>query len=1012
MKVYHPHQTEISGSIKDRLPVLILKVDKAGTIRYANKKAGEVFHCEPFDLIGKNFFSDIPWREFTGQSESLNKLIYSPFETRIEGKGGAQVIIYWSAERFPDERDNTDGYLLAGTDITALTNQARPSTGERKNPDKTEKKVFSVSAGHSDHSPIEEAITDSIDWKEKYRKLFDNANEAIFILNSAGRFIECNRKAEEVFQYKLEELSGKGPDIIFPKYQTGRIKSKDLAQKFVIRALAGKPQQFRLILQKKDGTNFHSGISLSPYRSNGKDYLYAFVWDLSAKKRVEQELKESEERFKILSNLSFEGILILHKGKVMDLNNSLAKMFGYTYEEALQLDFMKSIIPEKYHQKINKRKVQDYIKPFEVEGKKKDGTDIPLEIVAKTIKRGKEQLRVIAIRDITDRKLAQRELENKNEQLLISLESYRGLFDNASDAIYIQNKEGVFLDVNKSVVEMYGYDPRGIIGKTPEFLAAPGKNDLKEISKKIKLAFNGEPQNFEFWGKRKNGEIFPKEVRVRSGLYFGKKVIIAFAQDITERKKAEQELRESEERFKTLSDLSFEGIIIHDHGIVLDMNTSLEKMSGYSREELIGKNVIDKVIPEKYKGILKKFRYENKSGPIEIMGWKKDGSLISFEIEGKPIIYQNKPARVVAVRDITQRKKAEEKLRESEERFKLFSEISFEGILIHDDGIILDINTSFLRMSGYKREELIGKYVLDFVTSKRYHEIILNQWKEGKAGPIEIIGHNKTGKLVPVEVEAKNIVYKNKKVRMVAIRDISRRKKAELKLQKQDKIIKQTNRELNTFLYRSSHDLRGPLTTLLGLTTLAEIENVDEHLQHYFGGIKNTVFQMMRILRKLNDIYILFNEKTEYAQIKMEELLRTIKFELEKTDPQNEVRKIYINEITGAIYSNQVLLSIIILYIMENAIIFKRDDTEPYAKLTLSHEKDNLIIKAEDNGIGIPSKVKSKVFNMFFRGSEQSKGNGLGLYLVKKAVNTLSGTCQIISRVDKFTKIIIRIPLK
>jgi len=155
----------------------------------------------------------------------------------------------------------------------------------------------------------------------------------------------------------------------------------------------------------------------------------------------------------------------------------------------------------------------------------------------------------------------------------------------------------------------------------------------------------------------------------------------------------------------------------------------------------------------------------------------------------------------------------------------------------------------------------------------------------------------------------------------------------------------------------------------------------------------------------------LISESVEDALARPEEVQSVDKFELEKVDPKQEITKTFNNEIKTPIRSNEMLLSMIILYIMENSIVHKRDDVESYVRLSLTHKENHLIIVVEDNGIGIPAKIKPKIFNMFFRGSEQSKGNGLGLYLVKKAVDILSGTCHVSSRVDKFTKMVVRIPL-
>ncbi len=117
--------------------------------------------------------------------------------------------------------------------------------------------------------------------------------------------------------------------------------------------------------------------------------------------------------------------------------------------------------------------------------------------------------------------------------------NYKEIFNSVSDAIYIQDREGRFLDVNFGAVKMYGYSKEEFIGKTPEFLSAPGKNSMTKTLEALKKAFEGEVQTFEWWGKRKNGEIFPKEVVLNKGTFLGKDVIVATARDISERKKAE-----------------------------------------------------------------------------------------------------------------------------------------------------------------------------------------------------------------------------------------------------------------------------------------------------------------------------------------------------------------------------------------------------------------------------------------------------------------------------------------
>ena len=138
-------------------------------------------------------------------------------------------------------------------------------------------------------------------------------------------------------------------------------------------------------------------------------------------------------------------------------------------------------------------------------------------------------------RDVAER-IGAKEMVHDSEK------SYRGLFNAISDAIYIQDNDGKFLDVNNGAVEMYGYPREFFIGKFPDVLSAPGRNDVEQLQQCIEKAFHGEPQRFEFWGMRSNGEIFPKEVQLNRGKYDNKDVVIALARDISERKQAEQKL--------------------------------------------------------------------------------------------------------------------------------------------------------------------------------------------------------------------------------------------------------------------------------------------------------------------------------------------------------------------------------------------------------------------------------------------------------------------------------------
>ena len=265
-----------------------------------------------------------------------------------------------------------------------------------------------------------------------------------------------------------------------------------------------------------------------------------------AGKNSETEARMAEERYRALVEQLPVAVYREAYGKEnlhIYLSPQIEKILGYTLAElnAKPELWNTAIHPEDRAQVIRESKRTDQtLEPYQMEYRvtRKDGALIWLQDQAVVIydENGLPQYWQGLLTDITERKKAQ-------DALLKSEMSYRGLFNTVTDAIYIQDSDGTFLDVNEGAVKMYGYTREELIGKSPAYVAAPGKNDLEEVNQKIKLALEGEAQQFEFWGQRKNGEIFPKHVRVSKGSYFGRDVLIAFAEDITERKKSEEAIQ-------------------------------------------------------------------------------------------------------------------------------------------------------------------------------------------------------------------------------------------------------------------------------------------------------------------------------------------------------------------------------------------------------------------------------------------------------------------------------------
>lgn len=331
---------------------------------------------------------------------------------------------------------------------------------------------------------------------------------------------------------------------------------------------------------------------------------------------------------------------------------------------------------------------------------------------------------------------------------------YKNLFDTVTEAIYIQDKDGKFIDVNNGVLKMYGYDKSELIGNTPEFLSAPDKNDLSNVALCLKEALKGKTQKFDFWGKRKNGEIFLKEVILNKGYYLGKDVIIATARDNSNKKKAEIEIARMQSRlaliFKNLPNV----VLYETNGPNDFMSDNVTDMLGYPPYLFI-ENVkfINSIVHPDYSKILERKIYEwldnsdCKNLKIEYPCKKADGTYIwidDFLQKGKTP--DGKNYIIGMMMDVTEKKKYLEKLEHYAEEMKNMnlSKDKFFSIIAHDlrgpfNGL-LGFSTVLLEELHELTSAEIKEYIGYIHTSaKTVYNLVDNllQWSRIQTGRIE-----------------------------------------------------------------------------------------------------------------------------------------------------------------------------------------------------------------------------------------------------------------------------------
>jgi PAS domain S-box-containing protein len=361
-------------------------------------------------------------------------------------------------------------------------------------------------------------------------------------------------------------------------------------------------------------------------------------------------------------------------------------------------------------------------------------------------------------------------------------------------------------------------------------------------------------------------------------------------------------------------------------------------------------------------------------------------------------------------------KKQKQELRESEARFRGLSEATFEGILIHDEGLLLDGNEALERMFGYKRTEVVGKNFIDFLTpASRKPALSCMQTK--CENPYEAVGIRKDGSLIPLEIQGKTMPRKGKDVRVVAIRDLTWRKAME----EEKARIQQENLNFSMKTLRFvTHELKSPLSTMQTMLTVM--------LEGYMGEVSEDIGEyLLRIRHNCEDLQDMVKNYLDISRLGMGELVArkaSVNYFKEIVAPCVEQTQILFesHELTLSVIcpenltvqGDHDLLRIAMTNYLTNAAKYAVPKSQ--ARLTVTEKKGNLITSVWNEGTGFLPKEQEMLFTKFSRlkneNTRKQRGSGLGLYLVKNIIELHDGEVWAESAPGKWAKFCFSFPTK
>jgi len=852
---------------------------------------------------------------------------------------------------------------------------------------------------------------------ELYRGLVKASPEAIAIIELNGRYLELSQKNVEMLGYQsAEEIIGKSVFSIFPAEELERARKR-----FPEMVREGGSQRAEYRMQRKDGTLFYGEISTAVVKdaAGNPKAIIGISRDITERRRMEDAVKEAAELYNTFMQASPDAVgLIDLNGRYTNVSRKMLELHGFEKAEEMLGRSVLELVVEPSLEKAQAR-LHDLVHKQEPGVRReytllrKDGSTFIGEMNTAVVRDAHGQPRgVIGIsRDITDRKKAE-------EALRESIELYQKLVKTSPDAVIIFDLEGNIIEVSERLIAIFQIKHQeDFIGKNIFQMAAV--NDQAKLRAAMKKTLKaGLVENLEFELVRSG----PSQMFLESNLslvrdaYGDPKAFICTIRDVTERKGAEQAVRETMELYQKLVKTSPDAVIITDlRGTITEVSeqaVKAQKVNG--PEDLVGRSAFEFISPEEHEHAKANLRQTLEQGVSETLEYKMrrlDGSSYIGEMKAALVKdSSNQPKAFIAtVRDITERKKAEEAIRDSEERFRTLVN-SMDDIVVN-----MDLDLRYTGVYGRWLGRLGDQYgkILERIKGLNLVEII------EVSGVIVSTAKEERDRLHQRALRGENVVYgttiqlnnntyhfqvslspvKNAQGKITGLvgvcRDISALKKIEENLARAEKL-----ESLGILAGGIAHDFNNILTAIAGNISLAKLRGQSD--EKAFASLEEAEKAAMRA-KDLTNQLLTFAKGGEPVKriISIEELirdscnflLRNSRSRCEFSLPDNLWAVDADESQLGQVFHNLVINADqampeggIISVKCENAVLPENNEWQlkpgKYVKIIF-----------EDQGVGIPKSYQSRIFDPFF--TTKHKGSGLGLTITYSIIKKHDGRISV-----------------
>jgi PAS domain S-box-containing protein len=597
--------------------------------------------------------------------------------------------------------------------------------------------------------------------------------------------------------------------------------------------------------------------------------------------------------------------------------------------------------------------------------------------------------------------LQNEELRDTQKQFEIARDRFARLYNDAPVGYLTIDHNGIITQTNQTFAEMVEKDPYLLCGKAlVDFISTPDRSAFlgrfkaffrNPEGKELRFALSGCHRTVRCVGRIENQRLEPENERR----------LLLILSDITEQARMEEALQERERFLTSILDTTQDGFwVINAGGRLTDVNDAYCRMTGYAKEELEGMGIGDlDALEDSATTEARLARIsENGSELFETKHRRKDGSVFDVEVSASHLDLHG-GMLVCFCRDISGRKSAELACRENEMRYRLLSDLTMEGIVIHKKGVVVDLNNALARLLGYEPQEMLGKNMLESVVHAQDQDIVRANVSKEYARPYVVRFVKKNGEIIFVELEARNFEINDEIMRVASVRDISERIKSEEEIRRVNTELRNAIAEKDRFFSIIAHDLKSPISGFLSLTKIL-LEDFEEL----------TVKEVNRSLDALYAssvrVYALLENLLEWARVQQGLLTCSqshfllkgvVRASLDFTHSVADQKGIVLRDETPddlVVCIDPPMIGTVLRNIISNALKFSNRGGQ--VRITARHDGDMVTVAVRDEGVGMDQRTLSMLFSLENKitrpGTEGEASTGLGLILCKEFVEKHGGT--------------------